>query len=59
MSQARLAAGASADVTFTVGPRELGMLDAELRSVVEPGTFRVMLGSSSRDIRLKGTLTVR
>lgn len=54
-----LAAGASAEVSFRLGPDELHMLDRSLRWVVEPGQFRVMVGASSRDIRLRGFLTVR
>ncbi len=50
--------GASADVTFTLGPSELRLLDRDLKWVVEPGRFAVMIGASSNDIRLRGTLTV-
>jgi beta-glucosidase len=51
--------GASATVTFDLGPAELALLDANLKRVVEPGEFQVFVGSSSRDIRLKGTLSVK
>jgi beta-glucosidase len=51
--------GASATVSFELGPRELALLDEAMREAVEPGEFQVYVGGSSRDIRLKGVLTVR
>lgn len=54
-----LAAGESRTVTFTLGPKQLEMLDRDMRWTVEPGAFRVMIGASSRDIRLRGELTVK
>ena len=51
--------GASVTVTFDLGPEELSMLDAKMKKVVEPGEFEILVGRSSRDIRLKGILTVR
>ena len=50
--------GETKDVYFTISPDLLTMLDENLKPVVEPGGFRIMIGASSRDIRLKGTLTV-
>ena len=51
--------GEEKQLSFIITPAMLSMLDKELHSVVEPGIFRIMIGSSSRDIRLKENLTVK
>ncbi len=53
-----LASGESKEVAFTITPESLSMLNANMETVIEPGDFRIMIGASSRDIRLKKTLTV-
>lgn len=50
--------GETTTVTFMVTPEMLSMLDINLKKVVEPGDFRIMIGSSCKDIRLRGILTV-
>jgi len=54
-----LNAGESKNVSFTITPAMLSMLDKDLKTVVEPGDFRIMIGASSRDMRLKETLTIK
>ncbi len=51
--------GDERDVSFSLSPAELRMLDVNVKWVVEPGVFRVLVGASSRDIRLRGELTVK
>jgi len=55
----RLAPGEEREVAFQLGPEQLRLLDHELRRVVEPGVFRLGVGSSSRDIRARADLVVR
>ena len=54
-----LESGESKEISFLITPEMLSMLDKDLQRVVEPGDFEIMIGASSRDIRLKQKLTVR
>jgi beta-glucosidase len=58
-ARVHLAPGETKEVSFTLMPEHLSMLDANMREVVEPGAFRVLVGASSRDVRLRGELLVR
>ena len=58
-ARVHLSPGEEREVAFRVSPKQLRLLNQAMRWVVEPGEFRVMVGSSSRDIRLRGVLTVR
>ncbi len=51
--------GEEREVEFRLGPEQLGLVDADLRRAVEPGDFRIWIGASSRDIRLRGEVVVR
>ena len=46
------------ELVFNITPSMLVMFDENLHRLVEPGDFRIMIGASSRDIRLKETLSV-
>lgn len=50
--------GESRQVTFTLTPQAMEMLDANMDRVVEPGKFTVLVGSSCKDIRLDGAFVV-
>jgi beta-glucosidase len=55
----RLEPGESATVTFDVTPAMLSFYDVNMKYVVEPGDFLIMIGNSSRDADLtKLTLQV-
>ncbi len=45
-------------VDFSIPVKELGLWDANLNYVIEPGEFEILIGSSSEDIRLKETLVL-
>ncbi|MBP3983523.1 glycoside hydrolase family 3 C-terminal domain-containing protein [Pseudoxanthomonas helianthi] len=46
-----LAPGETRTVSFTLAPADLALLNREMKRVVEPGKFRVMVGGGSQDIR--------
>ena len=48
-----LDAGESQRIEFTLGFDELSLINQEMKRVVEPGEFKVLVGASSSDIRLK------
>lgn len=51
-------AGKTIKVQFNVSDKDLSMLNKDMKRVVEPGDFRLMIGRSCKDIRLKKTLTI-
>ncbi|SCY28447.1 glycoside hydrolase family 3 N-terminal domain-containing protein [Flavobacterium caeni] len=50
----KLEPGQSKTVVFTIDNEKLSFYDNDLAFISEPGTFDVMVGSSSEDIRLRG-----
>ncbi|HEX6965489.1 MAG TPA: glycoside hydrolase family 3 N-terminal domain-containing protein [Gemmatimonadaceae bacterium] len=58
-ARVHLAPGETRDVAFTLDAAQLALIDQQMHRVVEPGVFRVMVGASSKDIRLRGMLVVR
>lgn len=50
--------GEEKEVTFTLRPQDLAIWDKNMKFQVEPGTFKVMVGASSKDIRLEGKFKI-
>lgn len=53
-----LESGESKKVTFHLGPEAFSMLDRNFNKVIEPGVFDILVGASSKDLRLGASLTV-
>src|SRR6266852_5121264 len=45
-------------VTFILKPEDLALWDRQMHFVVEPGKFKVMIGSGSEDVRLTGEFEI-
>jgi beta-glucosidase len=57
-ARVHLEPGETKGVNFTVTPEDLALWNRKIHFVVEPGTFRVMIGSGSEDIRLEGEFEI-
>jgi len=53
-----LRSGQKQTLRFDIDPEMLQMWNSNNERVLEPGDFRIMVGASSKDLRLKTTLTV-
>lgn len=51
--------GEKKKVEFKLTPEHLSLLDQNLKKIVEPGIFEVMIGSSSENILVKGEFEVK
>ena len=50
--------GEKSSVKFRLHPADMGVLDRNMKKVVEQGIFKLFLGSSSQDIRLSGEFKI-
>lgn len=51
--------GETQQITFRISENDLSIVDKDLKRIVEPGTFTLMIGSSSEDIRLHTQIDVK
>jgi beta-glucosidase len=51
--------GETKQVVFQLDPEDLSLINKEMNRVVEPGDFKILVGSSSVDIRLEGNFSIR
>ena len=54
-----LAAGETRTVSFTLDAGMLTLFNEAMEEVTEPGIFRVMIGGSSKDIRLRAMVELK
>jgi len=53
-----LDANETKNIEFILGEEDFSYLGSNLKPVLESGTFEIMIGSSSEDIRLRGNLVI-
>jgi beta-glucosidase len=51
--------GETKEVLFTIVPDDLKLYNRQMKYVLEPGDFKVMIGTSSNDIKLNGKFEIK
>ena len=54
-----LTAGEELQLSFDITPEMLSMLNEDMETVVEPGFFRIMIGGSSKDVRVRERIEIK
>jgi len=54
-----LNAGETKTINFTLTPDDLSLWNRDMHFVVEPGNFKVMVGTSSEDIKVNGEFEIK
>jgi len=57
-SRIHLEPGETKEVSIVLPPETFMMIDKRMNKITEPGYFRIMVGSSCMDIRLRGILRI-
>ncbi len=53
-----LKAGESREIRMTLTPKHLSIIGKDMKRVVEPGEFEILIGASSQDIRLEKLINI-
>ena len=51
--------GEEREVKFILSEEDFSLVDRNLKKIVEPGTFQIMIGAASNDIRLQTKVEIK
>ena len=51
--------GEEREVKFILSEEDFSLVDRNLKRIVEPGTFQIMIGAASDDIRLQTKVAIK
>lgn len=57
-SRISLKKGESKTVSFELSENDFSIIDQQMKRIVEPGKFKIMIGSSSEDIKLEDVINI-
>lgn len=57
-SRINLKKGESKTVSFELSENDFSIIDQQMKQIVEPGKFKIMIGSSSEDIKLEDVINI-